>query len=664
MLIDLPGTYSLYPKSMDERVPFQVLCDPQNEAHPDLTIIIADGTNLKRSLFLCSQIVDLKRPAILVINMMDIVRFKGIEIDFEKLSERLGIPVVAMNARKQEGVEELKRVIPIEIQSPPKDFFRIHDLAPEVIDGISKTLDITSDYNAFQIANNIELISQFNIKIEKRQKIKEIIEQHHFDAKNMQAKETLERYKVIVELMKDCVHRKDDVPERSFTNKIDRVLTHRVFGYLIFLVVLFLIFQAIFAWASYPMELVDNSFKWLSGKVAAGLPKGVINDLLVNGILAGINGIVIFVPQITLLFLFILILEDTGYMARVSFLMDKLLRGFGLNGKSVIPLMSGVACAVPAIMSTRTIQSWKQRIITIMVTPLMSCSARLPVYTLLIGLIIPARYIWGVNMQGLVLMMMYLIGFVAAIGSAWLMKYFIKATQRDYFIMEMPMYKVPRWKTIGLLIIEKVKVFLFDAGKVIIAISVILWFLSSFAPGKAFENIENKYHQPQYSSMSPDDVDKKIQSAKLSSSYAGKMGRLLEPVIKPLGFDWKIGIALITSFAAREVFVGTMATIYSVGSSKAGKLNVKEKMRAEMDEETGKAAIYFCSRTLPYAVLRFCHAVYEHTCSGKKRNTKLEMAAHPISIYERAGLLCKPYCLPVIEVTNVSYLFRPSMMKV
>src|SRR6185436_10492226 len=297
-------------------------------------------------------------------------------------------------------------------------------------------------------------------------------------------------------------------------------------------------------------------------------------DLLVNGIIAGLAGIIIFVPQIALLFAFIAILEDTGYMARVSFIMDRIMRRYGLNGRSVIPLISGVACAVPAILSTRTIQSWKQRIVTIMVTPLMSCSARLPVYTLIISIIIPSNPVWGIiNRQGLVLMSLYLIGFFAAIGSAFLMKWFVKARNRDYFIMELPLYHIPRWSNVGITIYDKVKIFLFDAGKVIIAISIILWFLSSRGPGEQFNSVQNKIDVlTTENAVSNSDEINHLQAQRLEESYAGKMGKWLEPVIKPLGFDWKIGIALVTSFAAREVFVGTMSTIYSVGDTESSKM--------------------------------------------------------------------------------------------
>jgi ferrous iron transport protein B len=586
--IDLPGTYSLYPKSPEEIVPFQLLCDPNNELHPDLTIVVADGTNLKRNLFLCSQIIDLKIPVILVVNMMDIVRFKKIKIDFEGLSHRLGIPIIPMTARKHEGLEELKNAITHTFTPPEADFLDVRAFSPVAVDTIRHTVNVNSDYNAFLVANNLHLISNFEIHEFKREKIRKVCEDEKFDASQMQARETLERYKVITDIMRDFVETPDSPLRKTYSYRIDSILTHRVWGYLIFLSILFLIFQAIFAWARYPMDLIDSGFRWMSEAVGNAMPPGFLSDLLVNGIIAGLNGIVVFVPQIALLFFFIAILEDTGYMSRVSFLMDRIMRKIGLNGKSLIPLMSGVACAVPAIMSARTIQNKKERLITIMVTPLMSCSARLPVYTLLIALIIPGKYFYGINMQGLVLMMLYLLGFVAAVTASWVMKHMIRSKEKSYYVMEMPMYRVPRWKTIGIHITEKVRVFLFDAGKVIIAISVILWMLSAFGPAGEFKSIETKYEQlAANGSISKDEADNKIQSEKLEHSFAGRMGHIIEPAIKPLGFDWKIGIALITSFAAREVFVGTMSTIYSVGETSSKKQTLKEKMQSEINPDTG-----------------------------------------------------------------------------
>jgi ferrous iron transport protein B len=368
----------------------------------------------------------------------------------------------------------------------------------------------------------------------------------------------------------------------SLTQKLDNILTHPILGFGFFLAILFLIFQAVFSWSEYPMEIIDNAFAQLSQFVGNSLPQGALNSLIVDGIIAGLGGIVIFIPQIAFLFAFIAILEDTGYMSRVSFITDKLLRGFGLSGRSIIPLLSGAACAIPAVMSARTIPNWKERIITIMVVPLMSCAARLPVYTLLISMMIPADQKWLIfNLQGLTMMGFYLIGFVSAISIAWIMKYILKSKERGYFVMEMPTYKVPDWKTVGLTIFEKVKVFLIDAGKIIVAISIVLWGLSSYGPSDKFQKIEEKY---QYS----ENAEVEIASEKLEASYAGIIGKSIEPVISPLGFDWRIGISLITSFAAREVFVGTMSTIYSVGDADNTK-SIREKLMSHKNPNTGEA---------------------------------------------------------------------------
>ncbi|HKR07404.1 MAG TPA: ferrous iron transport protein B [Bacteroidia bacterium] len=590
-IIDLPGTYSLYPKTPDEQIPFGVLCDPGNESYPDITIIIADGTNLKRSLFLCSQIVDLKAPVIIAINMIDLMSYKGIRVDYVELSKKLGIRIFPISARKNIGIEELKNALTEPVPVQENDFIDSKKFAPEAVEGIRKEIQVNSNYGAFQIANNFNVIKWFDKHPEKKEKIKSLLSSYSFDSTQLQASETLERYKVITEVMAGCVKVEEIKKRPQWSKGLDNILTHPVWGYVIFLAVLFLIFQAIFSWAKYPMDFIDGIFADLGSFVHNNLPQGVLNDLLVNGIIAGLAGIIIFVPQIALLFAFIAILEDTGYMARVSFIMDRIMRRYGLNGRSVIPLISGVACAVPAILSTRTIQSWKQRIVTIMVTPLMSCSARLPVYTLIISIIIPSNPVWGIiNRQGLVLMSLYLIGFFAAIGSAFLMKWFVKARNRDYFIMELPLYHIPRWSNVGITIYDKVKIFLFDAGKVIIAISIILWFLSSRGPGEQFNSVQNKIDSLRAEnnvSMHADEMNR-LQALQLETSYAGKMGKWLEPAIKPLGFDWKIGIALVTSFAAREVFVGTMSTIYSAGNENKEDLTVRDKMMAEINPETGE----------------------------------------------------------------------------
>lgn len=524
-VIDLPGIYSLNPKSADEQVAYDVLCKKGNPLYPDTTIIVADSSNLKRSLFLVSQVIDLGIPCVLALNMIDLLEDAGMQVNTEKLSTLLGIPVVPISAREKKGMEKLREIIAEKVSRPAKSF------------------------------------SGTEIKAEN------------------DSKENIERYRKITAILSECVGEKKELPAEVFTKKLDRVLTHRFWGYAIFLAVLFIIFQSIFYLASYPMDWIETLFVKITLWGNEHLPAGELSDLFINGILAGLSGVVVFIPQIAFLFLFIAILEDSGYMARVSFIMDKLMRKFGLNGKSVIPLISGVACAVPAIMSTRTISNWKERLITIMITPLMSCSARLPVYTLLISLAVPAESTFGFfNLQGILLMSLYLVGFVAALAAAFIMKFLLHTKEISYFIMELPIYRSPRWSSIGHTITGKIKVFLWDAGKVIVAISIILWALSSHAPGGKFAEIEKKY----YAETSAE-KENKIAAEKLEASYAGILGKAIEPAIKPLGFDWKIGISLITSFAAREVFVGTMATIYSVGNA-----DNTQSIRQKMNEEKNK----------------------------------------------------------------------------
>ncbi len=582
-IIDLPGTYSLYPKSLDERVAYDVLCNPTNEDYPDVAVVVIDASNLKRNLFLVTQIIDLKIPVVLVLNMIDLVEKEGDIIDTIRLSERLGVKVVQVNARKGLGVNAVKKALLGTLPIPQFDFIDIQKLAPDAIAKLKVLLQLKSDFDAFQVFNNFFKIKKVSKDDALNREAEKLIQGAGAKISDLQTQETVERYKRIAVIVEECVTRKSAIRTESFTQKLDSLLTHKVWGYVIFLTVLFFIFQTLFYIAAYPTEWIEALFVLLTDITKNSLPEGSLTDLLVNGVLAGLGGIVVFVPQIALLFSFIAILEDTGYMARVSFIMDKLMRRFGLNGRSVIPLISGVACAIPAVMSARTISNWKERIITIMATPLMSCSARLPVYTLLISLVAP-KATGFFNYQGLLLMCLYLIGFVAAMGAAWSMKVILKSTEKSYFIMELPVYRAPQWKTIGLTIYEKVKVFLLDAGKIILAVSVILWFLSTHAPGNTFEQIENKYTVG--TQVQEELASSKMAAEKLEASYAGIMGKAIEPVIAPLGFDWKIGIALVTSFAAREVFVGTMATIYSVGDEDNTR-SIGDKMRSEVNPSTG-----------------------------------------------------------------------------
>ena len=578
-IIDLPGTYSLYPKSLDEKVITDLLYDQTSGQYPDFVIVTADASNLRRNLLLFTQLADLGLPAVLALNMMDVAEQHGISIDLAALQQELGVPVIPMNARKGIGVAALKIVMAQQLDAPAVSFYELDaDLLP-MIRQIRDYFNLHNDYLALHYAHQARHISF--LTPEQRAYVAELVAKYQFEPTARQAQETITRYARINELLLNTVSVTRTERAEPYSNRIDKVLTHRVWGYLIFVAVLFLLFQAVFAWASYPMQLIDEGVAWINGLIQTNF-SGPLISLLTEGVLAGLGGVLIFIPQIALLFAFIAVLEETGYMARVTFMMDRIMRKFGLNGKSVVPLISGMACAVPAIMSARTIENRKDRLITIFVTPLMSCSARIPVYTVLIGLVVPDQPVLGIfNLRGMALMGLYLLGFVSAVGSAWVMKLFMRSTERSYFIMEFPVYRWPRWKNVGLTIIEKVKTFVFQAGKVIMAISVILWVLASYGPGMAMQQAETRARATaQAQRLAPAETESRVASQKLESSYAGHFGHFIEPAIRPLGFDWKIGISLLTSFAAREVFVGTMSTIYSVGQD-ANELTVQQKLAAE-----------------------------------------------------------------------------------
>jgi ferrous iron transport protein B len=587
-IIDLPGTYSLYPKSRDESIVFSVLADRSNELSPDLVIVILDATNLKRNLLLYTQVADLKIPVIVALNMMDMAKKADITIDVDAFAQKLGVPVVPVSARKVEGIDKLKEAITFANKiALQQDSIDVEAIAPGLIADIKKEIGIDNTYFALQLAHQHETL-QF-LTPEQSDRIEALEKEHAFHTQKAQGAETMARYNFINDLLYDTVTQKISAEDESLSNRIDKVLTHKVFGFIIFFGILMFIFQSIFAWSAYPMSLIADGFVWLQSNLHHYLPAGPLTNLLVDGVIAGLSGVMVFIPQIAILFALISILEDTGYMSRVTFMMDKIMRKVGLNGKSVVPLIGGFACAVPSIMSTRTIENWKDRMITIMVTPLITCSARLPVYTLLISLVVPNKSVWWIfNMQGLALTAMYLFSLVSAVVVAWVMKYLLKARERGYFIMELPVYRMPRWGNVLHSMYDRAKTFVFEAGKVIIAVSVILWVLASYGPGNKFANIEQKYRQPQYQQATPDSLKRMVASEKLESSYAGVLGHVIEPVIKPLGFDWKIGIALITSFAAREVFVGTMATMYSVNGDAEKMESVQQKMKAARNTETGE----------------------------------------------------------------------------
>ena len=582
-IIDLPGTYSLYPKRTDEWVTYKVLLKQDTEVQPDIILLLVDASNLKRNLLFCSQIIDLKFPVVVALTMMDLAKSKGIEIDVEGLARELGVAVVTVNPRKNKGIPQLKKVMLQTAQQlyhvPIRDFINNKELAPAAIEEVKTSFSSISDYTAIHYLINHE---SFLLEEGKQNLIESIEARNSFNPTKTQAEEIMQRYARIKVIMKQHVTEPDPLQKTLFTEKLDNLLLHRKWGYLILLGVLFFLFQSVFWLATFPMDGIQWVFANLGSWLNEVLPQGWFTDLFINGIVAGLSGILVFVPQIMILFGFITMLEDTGYMARISFLTDKLMRKAGLNGKSVMPMISGFACAVPAIMSARNIENKKERLLTILITPLMSCSARLPVYTILIALVIPRTNILGfISLQGLVMMGLYLLGIVMALAVSYIAKWFIKIQEKSFFILELPVYRAPRWKNVLITMINKAKIFVVDAGRIIMIISLVLWALSSYGPPAKMAAV--KQHYDSLAVKNPAQaaqLNTEKNSELLQQSFAGILGRSIEPAIRPLGYDWKIGIALITSFAAREVFVGTMATLYSVeGGSDADESTLTQKMQ-------------------------------------------------------------------------------------
>lgn len=584
VVIDLPGSYSLYPRRSDEWVAYEVVMNPVDEEPIDLIIVVADASNLRRNLLYVSQIIDLGRPVVVALSMMDLARRKGIRVNLEKMEELLGVPVVPINPRKQKGMEQLDLAI-ARIRSKDRhahspSFIPVAAMAPEAVGAIRELFPAVSDYSAIHYLIHHESL---DFAAETQEKIEAIEQGNGVNHTRIQAKDIQQRYHRIGEIMKQAVIEPSAEERKIFSEKLDRFFLHRTWGNLIMLVVLFLMFQSVFLIAEYPMNAIEWAFGQLTEWLGVVLPGNWFSNLLINGVVAGMSGILVFVPQIMILFGMITFLEDTGYMARISFLTDKFMRKAGLNGKSVMPMISGFACAVPAIMSARNIENRKERLLTILITPFMSCSARLPVYTILIALVIPKKLVLGfISLQGLVLMGLYVLGLVMAMAMAALLNWIIRIREKSFFILELPIYRPPRWKNILVTMYQKAKIFVVDAGKVIMIISLVLWALSSFGPGEEQEKVTSAYQQL----IEKDPVNEitykaEQKAALLEISYAGIMGRAIEPVIKPLGYDWKIGIALITSFAAREVFVGTMATLYSVGdAADENNPTLRKKMQA------------------------------------------------------------------------------------
>ena len=590
-IVDLPGTYSINANSLDESIVVRTLLDTEDKDFPDVIVVVADIENIKRNLLLFSQIKDLKIPAILVINMVDEMQKRGIDIEIDQLKTELDTEVVLTSARKNLGIDNLKKAI-----------LKYKNLNTDSLLDISDKIDadffnqIKNSFPDFPLYKSWLYITQDANTDDFNDDQREAISKFRKDSeklKKYQHKETIYRYQQINKILKKT-YKKDRSKATDIRGKLDKYLTHKIFGYVIFALILLIIFQSIFDWASVPMDYIDEFFAQLSVLTKEVLPAGNLTNLIAEGVIPGIGGIVIFIPQIAILFLFVAILEETGYMSRVVFLMDKIMRRFGMNGKSVVPLISGTACAIPAIMAARNINGWKERLITILVTPFTTCSARLPVYAIIIALIIPSQRVLGIfSLQGLTLLALYMLGFATAIISGYVLHKVLKVDNKSFFIVEMPNYKIPSIKNILITVVEKTKAFVFGAGKIILAISIILWFLASNGPDR-FDNSEELFKGKQETlNLNDEEYDEQLASFKLENSYIGIMGKYIEPAIKPLGYDWKIGIALIASFAAREVFVGTLATIYSVGNDDENNTTIKQRMAAEINEDTQEKLFNF-----------------------------------------------------------------------
>ena len=604
-ILDLPGTYSLNTTSLDESVVVELLLNKNDKDYPDVAIVVSDVENLKRNLLLFTQIKDLKIPSVLVINMSDRMPLKGITIDIDELEKKLDTKIALVSTRKGTGIDYIKELIANYKNLSTKPNTETKLIAPEYFERLQNTfpnedlyklwLVITQDVNFMPLEKKqLKDVTSFSTKSKD-------------ELKKLQHRETVLRYKFINGVLKET-YEVDFQSAKGIRASLDKVLTHKVFGYAIFLAILLLIFQAIFDWSTYPMDFIDEQFAMAGEWIKNTLPPGMLTDLISEGILAGIGGVVIFIPQIAFLFLFISLLEESGYMSRVVFLMDKLMRPFGLSGKSVVPLISGTACAIPAVMATRTIENWKERLITILVVPFTTCSARLPVYLILISLVIPKGYFLGFSYQALTLMLLYLLGFAMAIFSSSVLNKILKIKSGSIFMIEMPTYRLPLFKNVFFAVVEKTKSFVFGAGKIILAISIVLWFLGSNGFSDNFKNAEtivkkrieaqglNSYSENYiannlntYPNAKERAIAQEIASYKLEHSYIGYAGKAIEPIVRPLGYDWKIGIAVLTSFAAREVFVGTLATIYSVGNDEEE--TIKNRMAAELDD-TGTKPLF------------------------------------------------------------------------
>ena len=587
-VIDLPGTYSLYPNSTDERIVTEILTNPSNPNYPDIIIYVLDVMNMETHLLLATQLIDLKIPLILALNMSDIAEKNGLKYDEAFLEAKLGVKVIPISCKDETNIDILKATAAEKLNnsgsSDTQSFYSFSKIERRTIDALKPFLKEENDYRTLLIAHHYSWLKHQSAAA--RINIKNIVDQEHFESIKAQIGETMGRFSRFTPFLQK-MQRSNSLRSESITDRIDDIITNRIFGPIIFFGIMLLVFQIIFSWSEYPMTWIEEAFAWGERIVKDTLPDSWFTRLLSEGIIAGLGGIMVFIPQITFLFLLVSMLEEIGYMSRAVFMFDRVLQKFGLNGRSIVALVSSGACAIPAIMSTRTISNWRERLITIMVTPLISCSARIPVYTVLIGFVVPVGSFWGFNQQGLAFMGLYLLSIIAALVSAFVFNLVLKREEESYLMMELPIYKAPMWRNIFYNVKEKVGTFIIEAGKVIFVISIILWFLASYGPPKKMQSATLEANVVAIDrELDEHETEQLLASLKIENSYAGHLGKFIEPVIRPLGFDWKMGIALITSFAAREVFVGTMATIYSVGGTD-DEGTVRERMAAEINPKTG-----------------------------------------------------------------------------
>lgn len=562
-VVDLPGTYSINPSSKDEEIALKALYDPNNKDYPDVVVVVVEVENLKRNLLLFTQIKDLGFPTILALNMADQMDKKGISVNVALLEQKLQTKIVMISARKNEGIDTLKQAVLDCDQNVTEKIFDLKSIDVDYFQTLEMLYPNQNPYKVWLTQTKVFAFEGINPLISSNTEL----QKNDSEIKRLQHKETIKRYQFINEILKET-YVIDTTKAKDFRMRFDRILTHKFWGYVIFMIVMLLIYGSVFELAAYPMDFVDGLFSDLSAWVSSVLPEGKLTGLIADGIIVGLGGVMMFVPQIAILFFLISILEETGYMSRVVFLMDRLMRPFGLNGKSVVPLVSGTACAIPAIMAARNIENPKERLITMLVTPFTTCSARIPVYIIIISLIIPQTYLLGfIPLQALVMTGMYLLGFIGALGAGWVLSKVIKADRKSYFIIEMPTYKLPILKNVLLNMYEKVLSYIVGAGKIILALSVVLWFLGSHGPSDTFGNAEEivtERHVQQETSA--EQLENAIAEYELEHSYIGIIGRTVEPVFRPLGYDWKVSIAVLTSFAAREVFVGNLAVLYNLGA--------------------------------------------------------------------------------------------------